>query len=156
MSHFKIIQLVPEKEACKKAQIPFSLFEDPYYLERSDYGGEPVKYKEVIDRIAKELRPVAFVNKKKRTLTFKSKRSVREYFLRSVRRTVRELHKTLRTGQGNIGSHYRLRAALEDVCGCEDIFWLFYARPLSDILMDYLNGYIPRTVWFGEILNAHF
>lgn len=154
MSHFNIIQLMPEKDADRINEN--ALYEDHYFHARCDYGGNEKEYAEVIDTIKRELRPVAFVNKRKRTITFKSKNSVREYLIRNARKAVNELAKTLRTGKGEISSDWALRSRLEGVGCCEDFFHLDYCRPLSDILLDYYHGYIPKTMYIGTILNGHF
>ena len=154
MSHFNIIQLMPDKDANRISE--GTLYEDVYFKSRCDYGGDEKEYAKVIDTIARELRPVAFVNKRKRTITFKSKRSVREYLLRNARQAVGELTKKLRTGEGEISSDWALRSRLESVGCCEDFFHLDYCRPLSDILLDYYHGWIPKTMYIGTILNGHF
>lgn len=155
MSHYKIIELSPNP--IKKSNFDIlDIEDDPLFLERSDYGGEKWDYKEVIDQIAKDLRPVAFVNKRRRTITFKSKKSVTKTYLKNISYTVREFRKHLMTGSGEIRDDYALHSNIDDVCGCIDLFYVHYCQTLSGVISDYLNGCLPRKLHIGRILSGHF
>lgn len=153
--NINIIQIITDKDYRKDRISESDLLEDNYYLERTDYGGEPKEYKEEIEYIAKYLRPVAFVNKQKRTITFKSKKTVTETILKGMRTAVRRAHDSFRKGEG-YSSFYSVENDIGGLCLTDDIFYLNYCRPLMDILQDYVKGYIPRTVWIGSILNGHY
>lgn len=158
MSHLRIIELSPtpikEKDSCFDVN---DLIEDPLFLARCDYGGDRVKYKNMIDVFAKEIRPVAFVNKRKRTITFKSVKSVKKRYLHNITRTVRQLSSFLRTGEGEIRSDYSLHSNIDDVCGCDNMFFSDnYLHTLSSIVMEYINGYMPKTVYIGRVLDGHY
>ena len=154
MSHINIIQLMPDKNEDRIGESV--LYEDPYFHTRCDYGGDEKEYDKAVDSIAKQLEPVATVDKKERTITFKPKDTVLEHLIANARKTFDEFERTLRTGSGDVGSNSAFCARFEDAGCTDDIFFLSYCRPLSDILLDYLYGYIPETVWIGTVMDGHF
>jgi hypothetical protein len=155
MSYINIIQIITDKDNRKELISESDIIEDNFFNERCVYGGEPKEYEEEIKYIAKYLRPVAFVNKRKRTITFKSKRTVTEAILKGMRIAVRRAHDSFRKGKGR-SSFYSVENDIGGLCLTRDIFYLNYCRPLMDILQDYTEGYIPRTVWIGSILDGHY
>lgn len=162
----QIIQLSSER-ITKQEHITFlDLTEDACLKSHSDYAGCEYQYEGVINEIATELRPVAFINKAKRTLTFKQPGTVRKIYLRNLlqvyRTTKRDLTGPTSTDQANPSvrpSHRTVQNGIETV-GLTD--YLYFYGPvggcitLSELLLDYLNGHIPRTIRIGAILNYHY
>lgn len=162
----KIIQLSEQRLSKPEHITIFDLTEDQCLKAHSDYAGSEYQYDDVIDEIATELRPVAFINKTRHTLTFKKQTSVERKYLRNLLQVYRDTKKGLFPSIPLIGtaspgyhSHHAVNAGVETV-GVSD--YLFSYGPdnachtLSELLFDYLNGNLPRTLRIGAILDYHY
>ena len=162
----KIIQLSEQRLSRPEHITVFDLTEDSCLKAHSDYAGSEYQYDDVIDEIATELRPVAFINKARHTLTFKKQTSVERRYLKNLLQVYRDTKRGLFPSTSSLGpvvsghhSHQAVNASLETV-GVSDILFSYgqgnACHTLSELLFDYLNGNLPRTLRIGAILDYHY
>lgn len=153
--HNKIIQIsqnpVPENEFISDS----SLYEDYLYLQLSDYGGDPIEYDRAIDSIESELEPIATVDRKARTITFKKRSVVLKAWKQDVKLTVKRFREKL-SEKAYWTAEYGLRHGVMMSFDVEDLFYDGCCKTLSQVISDYLAGYLPRTLHIGAILDFHF
>ena len=146
----KIIQIAP-KRIDKKTYINlFDLTDDPYLSAHSQWYGTTYKYAQVVNEISRELRPFAFINKKRKTLTFKKPGSVQRQLQRSVLNAYRQK-------KSSGGSYADLISSI-DSAGISHILFHYgegqaHCHPLTEVLHDYLEGRLPKIVHIGGIVN---
>ena len=154
MSHFRVIEISLSHVPVSRTREELNIYEDHLFLSRSDWGGEPVDdYGYALERIKDELRKVATVNRRKRTIRFRSRNAVKNAYLKSLNTTFRKHKARLKEG---VCRHYELRHAIDDICGIGDLFHTGYCQTGGQLIEDYLNGYLPQTVHIGTIIDAHF
>lgn len=153
MSRFKTIQLSTEPVS-KDNYINFGrICEDNLFLERSDYGGDPVEdEKEAIEILKKDLKGIGEVDVEKRTLTFRPKKEILEDYKQFVKRLYKEHKKFLKEG---CIQFWRFHRELEDFGAISDIFYINFCITPSYLVQDYINGYLPDVLHIGAILDAH-
>lgn len=127
----------------------FDLVDDPYLATHSNWHGLDGESSKVLDTVADELRPYAFVNKKRRTITFKKPSSVR----RALRKNLLEAYKNAKNGADT----YEALIDHIDTCGVTDILLRYgegtqRCHPLRKTVHDYLQGELPRVIHFGGIV----
>ena len=158
MSSFNIIQLsafpVRKDRAIENADV----FDDPLVNQRSDYlhdDDSPLcgeRLREGIRRLGPMLAPVAVVDPDKGTLTFKSRAVVSSAYASHIRKAAEEHVRQAICGKPD---QYSFRRAVDEACGIDDLFHMQYALTASQLINDYLNGWLPQTLHFGNILSAH-
>lgn len=164
MSNFLVIQISEEKIEKDEHIDSYSIYNcgltesaDPLIAERSDYGGDERKFKDVAKRIQHDLRPIATVNIRKKTITFKPKEVLMKRYMSYLNKVVKE-HKAIAKEKGLI-KHYNLKTAIEDVFGIDLVFRgttsYTYCMTSGYLLAEYMNGYIPRVLHIGAILSCH-
>lgn len=156
MSHFNIIEIRRERPA-KDERISYSdIREDNLFLSESDYGGDPLtkeKFEQTLQKIKRQLKPVAYVNIRKRTIRFHKPDAVKKTFMKQVNKTVRSFRKMMEEGS-YWTAEYSLREGVRELFS-DDLFYNGYCQKLSQVLVDYLAGYTPQILYIGNILDAH-
>lgn len=158
MSSFNIIQLsvfpLRKNEAIENADV----FDDPLVNLRSDYmhdDDSPLRgerLRQGIRRLGPMLAPIAVVDSDKGTLTFKSRAVVSSAYARHIRKAAEEhVHQAI-LGKPDQCS---FRRTVDDACGIDDLFHMRCALTASQLISNYLNGWLPQTLHFGNILTAH-
>lgn len=152
--HFNVIQ-ISENPVHKDDRIDmWDIAEDPLFLDESDYGGDEKKYSDVIESIKRELEPFCVVNKKKRTITFRPKKTVEREWLQAIDDTLTQFKENIRN-KAYSTAEYQLRSHIREPHGVDDLFYNRYCRKFSSVIADYLAGYLPKTLYIGAILDAH-
>ncbi len=157
----KIIQLTPKRIPKEAYVTVFDLTDDICLKTHSNYAGCEHNYDDVIDEIATELRPIAFVNKARRTITFKKENTISKWILKNILLMYRDTKRSFRLAPviptRGYRSHEAIRAAIDTV-GVSD--YLFYygtedtkCHTLSEMLFDHINGDLPKTLRIGGILD---
>lgn len=153
--HNKVIQIsrtpVPENNFISDS----SLYEDYLYLQMSDYGGDPVDFDEAIDSIERELEPIAVIDRTARTITFKKRSTVLKAWKQDVKFTVKRFRENL-SKKAYWTAEYGLRHGVMMSFGVGNLFYDDYCKTLSQVISDYLAGYLPRTLHIGAILDFHY
>lgn len=164
MSNFLVIQISKEKIEKDDHIDSYSLYNcgltestDPLIAERSDYGGDEREFKDVAKRIQNDLRPIATVNIRKKTITFKPKEILMKMYMSYLDKVVKK-HKAIAKEKGII-KHYDLKTAVEDVFGIDLVFHgttsYTYCMTSGYLFAEYMNGYIPQVLHIGAILSCH-
>lgn len=167
----KIIQLTTRRLKKNEHLTAFDLTEDLCLKAHSDYAGSEYVIGDVIDSIASELQPVAFVNKNRRTITFKKEKTLEDRILRNQIAVHRDTKRGFRgnavttLGAAGYRSHKAVLKGIETV-GVTDILFHYgengandetaSCHTLSEMLFDYLNGYLPRTLKIETVLDYHY
>ena len=153
--HFNIIQFSPERIKKDSYISESSLYEDYLFLLNSDYGGDEKDYADVIDAIQREMRPFATVNVRRRTIRFRSRQAVERKFRKGVNAAVKNFRKKM-DDKAYWSAEYELRWGVTEPFGIDDLFFNNgYCQKISQVIADYLAGYLPQTLHIGAILNAH-
>ena len=155
MGRFYIIQLSPEPVADEFRVKGSHLYDDPAFEARADYGGDPVHdEEEVLGEIAGELKDVATVSVKDRTVTFTDPDTLRELYARDIKNAFDEHMRKLR--EEKKCDWWRFHRRIEDVFGISDLFFTNgYCQKAGELVEDLINGNIPATLHIGAILWAH-
>ena len=154
MGHFNIIQ-ISSKPVPQEGRInEMNIYEDGLFLDRSDWGGDPVADDEsAMESIARALSPIAETDVKARTITFRPKEEVARKYAEYVQKeTERHLETIRTTGSPDWWAFHR---KIENVFGISDLFWNDSCQCTGRMLEDYLDGWLPQTVHVGAILSAH-
>ena len=144
-----IIQ-VSSKTVKKKMHITFfDIVDDPYLSTHSDWHGSGCEFKEIADELSRELRPYAFVNKTKRTITFKKPGTVRQ-------RLRKNILDAFRKDKENSLTYGQLMDHLES-CGASNVLLTYgegqqSCHPLREALDDYIRGKLPKVLHIGGII----
>lgn len=166
MPHSCIIQLTKTKPEKKESLSVFDIIEDQVFRSHSDWGGVEGSFADNARDIANELRPVCFINQKRRTLTFKSIGTLKKYYVHSMVSTVKKVSASFKdkNGNGEIQTHTRVIDAIETLSGTSK--YLFYygkegyppkCHTLSELILDHINGNLPKKIYIGKvILGYHF
>ena len=152
--HKKLIQLAANKVGKNEHIDYMDICEDALFLEESDWGGDEENYEETFDYIKMEFEDVATVNKRKRTITFKDRETIKEMWKEHIKTTCKNAFKKIDEGQ-NCNAEYMLRKDMNEPFGMGGIYYFDYCRKASSLIADYLAGYIPQTVHIGAILDYH-
>lgn len=157
--HFNLIEIsstsIPRKDCHDCIN---GLYDDPTFIAHADHGGEPVMdYEKELYDVAADLAEVATVNRRKRTIRFHSKKSVIRAILRSESKAFRNRRKELlETGKSNTSY---LVTKIERACRITNLYYradgINSCFTGSELIDDYLNGYLPQTIHIGRIADAH-
>ena len=160
-----IIQLTTRKLKKNEHITVFDLTEDLCLKAHSDYAGPEYVIGDVLGSIASELQPVAFVNKNRRTITFKKEKTLEDQILRNQNAVHRYTKRGFRGGAAGYRSHKDVLKGIETV-GVTDILFHYgengandetaSCHTLSEMLFDYLSGVLPRTLKIETVLNYHY
>ena len=153
--HNKVIQISPKPVPQEAFISESSLYDDHLYLQMSDFGGDPVEYDEAIDSIERELEPIATVNRQARTITFKKRSVVLKAWKQDVKATFKRFRENL-SKKSYWTAEHELRHGVMKTFDVDDLFYDGYCKPLSEVISDYLAGYIPRTLHIGAIIDFHY
>lgn len=157
MSHIYIIQLATEpidKETEGMTYCDYT--EDPLFIERTDYGGDPVSEEDpdILDAIARELEGVATLDKENLTITFAAKDEIKTGYLSWL--TAAFINHSEKLSKESKSEWWKLHKDVENVFGIDDLFYLNgYCHCAGRLLEDYINGQLPQTVHIGNIHWAH-
>ena len=134
------------------------IYNDPLLEAETEYYGDDLS-KESKTNALKVLRdgmkPFAKVDIKKRTVTFLTKEDVKKNYVEFLEKELAILKENFDNGITSI-AEYRFRRNSQNL-GLDDIFYNNddgYCRKFAGIAADYLAGYIPQTLYIGEILDA--
>lgn len=152
--HFNIIQLCPSRPGKDKRLSIGNICEDPLFLQEADYGGEEKILSDVIKTIQDELRPFATVNVRKKTVRFRSRPAVEKKYMKAVNATLREFRQNIKDRRYSTAESH-LRNKITEPHGIDDLFYTEYCCKFSTVIADYLAGYLPQTLYFGAVLDAH-
>ena len=154
MSHFNIIQLCKTRPS-KDEHISISnICEDPLFLAESDYGGDEKDLMKVIGTIRDELRPFASVNVRNKTVRFRNRDAVEKKYIKTMNAAMREFRGNMKEKRFST-AEYHLRRDVTEPAGIDDLFYTDYLCKFSTVIADYLAGYLPQTLYFGAVLDAH-
>lgn len=156
MSSIRIIQLSREKLEKGDGITINDIYEDPLFLDESDYGGElqtKENYVKSLKLLQNDIRPFARVNLRTRTIHMKAPEIVKRNYLRYVNGTMKEFKKEFSEGK-YCNAEYTLRSRMRELTS-SDLFHVGYCVKLSQVIADYLSGYLPATLYVGNILDAH-
>lgn len=166
MAHSLIIQIIQTKGGKDEPISVFDLIEDQVFRSHSDWGGAEGSFADNAPDIAKKLRPVCFINQKRRTLTFKSIGTLKKYYVHSMMSTVKKISASLKdkNGNGEIQTHTTIIHAIETLSDTSR--YLFYYRKegypsqchtLSELILDHINGNLPKKMYVGKVIvGFHF
>jgi len=153
MSHFNIFQLSKKPIERENYITENNILEDELVQERSDYpDGEENDTAGAFRLLANEMKAIADVDEKARTITFKCRSAVRREYNRHLRACFRKHMDDLKKGEC---SYWLFHRSIEDVCFIRCLFHIGWCHTPSSIVEDYLNGNLPRTLHVGAILKAH-
>ena len=153
MGSFNIIEISTSHVHARQTNRELPIWEDPLFLQRSDYGGEPEENYDIsLQCIKQMMRKVATVNLRKRTIRFRSKNAVMKSYKSHINKAWNEQKDNLKKG---ICSHWKLQRDIENTCGIDNLFWKGYCITGSGLIEDYLNGHLPQTLHIGTIIHAH-
>ena len=152
--HFNIIQISTERIHKDNYINEESLYDDPVVLQETDYAGEEKEYHEVIKNIKNELAPFATVNIRKRTIRFRSQQAVHRKFIKATNATINTFRKEM-SEKRYWQAECKLRHGVTEPFEIDDLFYTDHAKKFSQVISDYLGGYISRTLYIGAILDAH-
>jgi len=163
MAHSLIIQLSRKRIPKKEYLSIFDLTEDPVFHSHADWGGAEGNLDDCLDDIAKKLSPVMFTNRRKKALTFKSKGTISAIIRKNLFRVYRSVRGALTKDAPGIRCHSSIVTNIESADITEYLFYyedrdsnLVRCHTLSEMLFDYLNGRIKKTLYIGGILDYHF
>ena len=166
MAHSLIIQIIQTKGGKDEPISVFDLIEDQVFRSHSDWGGAEGSFADNARDIAKKLRPVCFINQRRRTLTFKSIGTLKKYYVHSMVSTVKKISASFKdkNGNGEIQTHTKVIDAIETLSDTSR--YLFYygkeghpsqCHTLSELILDHINGNLPKKIYIGKvILGYHF
>ena len=150
MAHFNIILLNRDGEN-------YDCIDDPLLQIETDYVGDTAKgdqRKKAIAYLKKTISPFADVDIDNETLTFHDKQTVEDQYVRHVKAATEAFQKDFAEKLHILG-RMRLEDCIKNLT-CSDLFFCDgHLQPLSSILTDYLDGYMPETMHIGNIFDAH-
>ena len=154
----KIIQLKASPMSTREHITVMDLTEDKCLHAHSDWFGTPYEYDDIVYEIARELQPIAFLNKHRRTITFKKETTVSRLILKNLLVVYRNTRKELR---GGVCTHTGIVTDIE-TAGVSSFLFHYgigdepaECHTLSETLIDYMNGRLPRSLRIGAILDYH-
>lgn len=157
MSHIAIIQLSTEKIDKDNYIDETDIYQDPLVEINTDYYGDKLSETEKREHLTyvlkSALKGYAKINMKKRTITFHKKETVKKKWLKDVNSTFKQFKKDIEKGRYS-QAEYELRTKITEL-GNDDLFYIDYCRRFSTIIADYISGYLPETLYIGQMLDAH-
>ena len=155
MSHINIVEISTERIPLRDCYREINgLYDDSVFLDSCDWGGEPVdNYDKALKQIQADLCEVATVNIRRRTIRFRSKKAVVRAYRRSIARVYRE--HLLAVRDGHI-SNYTLKKGIKRPCGIDYLYYKDFCLNGGDLIEDYINGYLPQTLYIGTICDGHY
>jgi hypothetical protein len=164
MTESFIIQLNEKPVPKAKHVTVLDVSGDPVYSTHVPPGGAAEgAFPEYSKEIAEELRSICFVNKTRKTLTFKKDKTLARQYVHGLRSVLRQVSSALEKKKRNAhfsSSHSEIVRAIEEV-GNTTCF-LFYYQPkgdslrchtLSELILDRLGGRLPKKMYFGSLLG---
>ena len=153
MAYFSIIQLSAVPIGRNSRIKGIDITEDPLFLERSDWGGDPVQDREKeLYFLKRSLAPVAVLDEKKGTVTFESRAVVRRQYCRHLVNATRDYVANLIEGYG---TYHDFHKDVENACDISDLFHIGYCMTASKVIDEYLSGWLPQVMHIGQLLYAH-
>ena len=155
MSHLNIVEINTERIPLRDCHREIcGLYDDSVFLDTCDWGGEPVdNYDKALKQIQADLCKVATVNIRQRTIRFRSKNAVLRAYRRNIAEAYREHLKAIR--EGHI-SNYALEKRIKRACGIDNLYYNNYCLNGGDLIEDYVNGYLPQTLYIGTVCDGHY
>ena len=155
MSHIHIVEISTERIPLRDCNREIrDLNDDSAFLDSCDFGGEPVdNYDKALKQIQADLREVATVNIRRRTIRFRSKNAVVRAYRRSIARAYRE--HLLAVRDGHI-SNYTLKKRIMRSCGIYNLYYKDFCLNGGDLIENYVDGYLPQTLYIGAICDGHY
>lgn len=156
MSHFKIIQLSeePVSEENGNGLSEFEINDDPLLLMNSD-GWEEENYPHTIDDVRDVLSELGKVNKMKKTFKFFKKDKIRKKYIRSMESVFENWRKKMDNCETTM-AEFQLRTYVREACWVDALFHYHgYLHSASQLVTDYIAGYIPETLHIGTVFDCH-
>ena len=153
MAYYNVIQLTREPAGYDERLSGFAVASDPLFQMRFDWGGDPVEDRnKALAFLKGAVSAIADIDTEKLTFTFKDKDTVKEAYSRHLVRATREHVARLAEDKE---SYHEYHKAVEDTCGIHDLFHADYLMTASKLVTEYLSGWLPQTMYIGDILKAH-
>lgn len=154
MSRYLIVELSTKKVPKDDRINGMAIYDDALFLRKSDWGGDEVKDEGIaLNKLKRVLKPVASVNIRKRTVTFKKKETVLKKYKKAIKDIFKKRIEELNKG---VCSHSGLTLDIDEILGIEDIFYIDYCITAGDLLSEYINGYLPKKLYIGALLDGHY
>lgn len=157
MGHNHIIQLLEEPFTEENGIDEESVWEDNRFNMKFDYTcGEKVDEERIkaIRRLKEEIKPFATVNVGKGTITFRKTEVVKKHFLREINRLTKEIKIKIMDNKFD-SANYIMRNNMVSF-GFDGLFYKDFCIPTSTIVSDYMSGWLPKTLYIGTIIDAHY
>lgn len=151
MGHFNTLQI--SETPLKPEEHIHHIVEDELFNTRSDWGGEPAEDECLqLEQLKNELKPLGELDIDQRTIALRPK----EELLRDYRTFIEKeynLHiEELKNGHLSWWGFHR---AIEDFMGIDTLFYHGYCMTSSYLIQEYVNGYLPQTLYIGTVIDAH-
>ncbi len=155
MCHIRIVEISTERIPLRDCHDEINgLCDDSVFNETCDWGGEPVDdYDKALKQIQADLCEVATVNIRRRTIRFRSKKAVLRAYRRNIAEAYREHLKAVKDGYI---SNYTLKKGIKQACNIDYLYYKDYCLNGGDLIEDYVNGYLPQTLYIGTIIDGHY
>lgn len=164
MTESFIIQLSEKPVPKAKHVTVLDVSGDPVYSAHVPAGGAAEgSFQDFSKEISEELRSVCFVNKTRKTLTFKKDKTLARQYVHGLRSILRQVSSALEKKKRNAHfgcSHSEIIRAVEEV-GNTTCFLFYYqakgdslrCHTLSELILDRLGGRLSRKMYFGSLLG---
>lgn len=153
MGHIKIIQISDTPLEKDDYIESYDIADSPEVNLRCDYFGEKLDRKEALPSIKEMMKGFADVNEKTGKVVFKDREEVKRMYAEHIRKVT---DKALDRIDKNNCDFYDISSNLEEFQGIKSLFYKDYAMTASYLVGKYLNGYIPRKVYIGGVLDGHY
>lgn len=156
MSSFKIIQLSeePVNEENGNKITEFDVNDDPLLNMNSD-GWDEADEPDVIDDVRSILSELGKVNKMKKTFKFFKKNNIKEKYIQSMESVFENWRKKMANGEITM-AEFQLRTYVREACYVDALFYYHgYLHSASQLIADYIAGYLPETLYIGTIFSCH-
>lgn len=150
--HFDIIQLGRERVPAGAFITEECLYEDELINSRTNYYGDPKDFDKEADRLARVFKPFAKLDRKNRTITFIGKATLVKKLKKYVGEETKKFSATI--GKKSM-SCWQLQRNIDNAFDTDDLFFLGYGMTAMDLIGDYIDNIIPKTLHIGAVLDAH-
>lgn len=152
--HFHIIQLSSTPIDTENYLTESDLYDDEICQLKSDWFGDEIEFTEgEAETIASILKGVATIDHKARTMIFLPKEKVLEKFRAFMKRELAGYLDALEKGHVK---DFNIRSAVDQPLDIDELFYIDgYCHTAGSFISDYLNGYVPETLYIGSLLDGH-
>lgn len=156
MAHFNIIQLSSDKED-NKILVHRDFFNDPLFQDETDYIGDKLTGKDrrkAIEHFKNTIGACANIDIVNETLTFNDKETVKELYIQQVQKAMSEFVESFADNRHGFG-YYCLQKGIKKLSYDTLFYYNDSGQTLASLLADYLDGYLPKTMYIGDIFDAN-